>query len=843
MMIAPWHRLSASGLFCTVSALALSLVSPTMAQETASQGTITVRGTDTATAPAPAYEGIDKLASGRAVLGQESIQQRQTGNGDAMELLKILPHVQFSDSQYSTAAEDIQSLLPSNISIAGGRYYDNYFSLDGVGTNNRMDVTQTNVESYDEIVGVSAQSLWVDPNLIGSITVEDSNISAEYGQFTGGVVDVKTKRPDSKFGATVSFGYSADELVNYKVSAADRENDGDDLPEKVDFTKYRWATTLNVPLSEKLRVLLGASRSESKVIYFREEDLGGGTAPRRSTSDNLMLKAETDLADDLLLTGQVTYTPYQSEYVALGAIDDRRITHGGGLATSLDLARDTGDESWSVKLSYVDSDMDRDGSSNVRLVWPSTASFASWCSSTNCTTGSFGDLTQSQKDMSATGKWSRNFGEWGTLRLGGAATRVEASRSRSEMVASYATTNAVRSSNVACADASDPACVSGEIALMRRTIYLPFDVDVGLNSYNAWAEHTFQFDRFEVRAGLRYDYETYLGNHDIAPRLSVVTELPFDTSLTVGANRYYSRSFLGYAIKEKIPLTETQRRTATTSNGRQVVSDNWTYLSTGTSTSTFTAANLDTPYSDELTAALGRSLLGGYVRLKGIYRQNKDEFARSTATESYIYTASTGQTVTRTRYTPTNDGESRYRGVSLEWTGDWRNHSLALNGAWSKRKTNNDSYLLASDESLADNDLVYYNGELLTEAGILATNAASDFTSPWVLNAAVTSKWWEDRITTVLQARWKSKVEVIADSGDNITVAGTSYDIWTKKIRKGYVDLGMNVAADVVKSDTGTLTVEARVTNLLDKLPHTTTTSSNPYQAGRSVWLGLNYRY
>ena len=140
-----------------VSSLALFAV-PALAQQNATtepgqRPTIAVE--ESATPPAPAYESTDVVATGRSVISQEAVQSRQTGNGDAMELLKILPHVQFSRSQYSTDATDIQDIRPSDISISGGRYYDNYFAIDGVGANSRLDVVDTITEfdkDYSEIL-------------------------------------------------------------------------------------------------------------------------------------------------------------------------------------------------------------------------------------------------------------------------------------------------------------------------------------------------------------------------------------------------------------------------------------------------------------------------------------------------------------------------------------------------------------------------------------------------------------------------------------------------------------------------------------------------------------------
>lgn len=828
-----------------VSTVALFAV-PALAQqnagtaETGQRPTIAVE--ESTNPPTAAYESTDVVATGRSVIGQEAVQSRQTGNGDAMELLKILPHVQFSRSQYSTDATDIQDIRPSDISISGGRYYDNYFAIDGVGANSRLDVVDTSgalnpADAY-EVAGNHAQSIWVDPSLIGSIVVEDSNISAEYGGFTGGVVDVQTKKPEARWGATVTGNYTSDGMVNFKVSKADRAAYGADLAPKVDFEKYRFGTTLNMPLADRTRVLLAANRSQSKVVYYKTAAYGGTSSPRTSTSDNFMLKAEQDLADDLLLTGQLTYSPYRSEFSSNNRIDDLSRTHGGGLSGYLNLARKGQRDDWSVKLSHTYSDTDREWAP-IHYSWSSRSQRGSFCSSTNCSEGGFGDINQQQTDTAIKADWTHRFDSAGTLRLGTEYTRVEAKKERPED--NYAYSRGVVGANIVCN--TSLVCIAGDTVLTQYSVYKAYKADVGLNSFNGWSEYNLSWNRFDLRAGLRYDYESFLGNHDISPRLSVATALPWGTTLTLGANRYYSRGFLGYALREKYPDSYTYQREATVSGGRQVYNDDW-QLSSYSKTTRYSHSNLDTPYSNEWTAALSAPLPWGSVRVKGILRNNKDEITRKLTADSYSYVNPvTGRTNTYRNYTVSNDGESRYRGVSVEWNGTWRNHSLALNGAWSKTKSNSESYYDPADALEAEGDMVVFEGQLVSEADILARNRRLDFSTPWNVNAALTSTWWEDRITTVLHGRWKADFERIQASGRRTTISGVSYDIWEQRQFDGWLDLGLNVQAKLVETGLGGLTAEARITNLLDALPNTATSASNPYQMGRSIWMGLTYTY
>ena len=61
-----------------------------------------------------------------------------------------------------------------------------------------------------------------------------------------------------------------------------------------------------------------------------------GNLSQRSVSDNFLLKGEYDLASDLLLTGQVNYSPYESEFHPINSRDNLLESHGGGLTAKLD---------------------------------------------------------------------------------------------------------------------------------------------------------------------------------------------------------------------------------------------------------------------------------------------------------------------------------------------------------------------------------------------------------------------------------------------------------------------------------------------------------------------------
>ena len=124
---------------------------------------------------------------GRTTLDSNVLESNPTGNGDITSILRILPNVQFDNSQLkSTTPGEID---PANISISGGLYYQNSFLLDGFNINNDLDPAisggNLNPASVTALPGRS-QGLNIDTSLLESISVQDSNVSAAYGGFSGG---------------------------------------------------------------------------------------------------------------------------------------------------------------------------------------------------------------------------------------------------------------------------------------------------------------------------------------------------------------------------------------------------------------------------------------------------------------------------------------------------------------------------------------------------------------------------------------------------------------------------------------------------------------------------------
>ena len=140
---------------------------------------------------------------GRYYLDKKFIENAPKGNGDINELIALLPGVQISESAYSI--NSLQEIKAQEISISGANPWQTGFYIDGLNYNSRQDPASSSSSANDIEGGV--QTMNINHNIVSSISVYDNNIPAEYGSFSGGVVEVETLSPFEDDKTSFSIGY------------------------------------------------------------------------------------------------------------------------------------------------------------------------------------------------------------------------------------------------------------------------------------------------------------------------------------------------------------------------------------------------------------------------------------------------------------------------------------------------------------------------------------------------------------------------------------------------------------------------------------------------------------
>lgn len=806
-------------------------------------GTTQVLPAITVNAPVPNVSmPNDSGSSGLSVIDQDTIKVIGTGDKDPIRLLRVLPNVNFDNEQFKTSRYGEQDLTPEVVSISGGKYYENSIVLDGMRNTSLFDTTTNGNEADADQIGVSnPMALFSNSDLLREVAVYDSNIPAKYSGFTGGVLDMKTIDPAHEVKGWAGMTRQRDQWVHYRRE--DDQNATANAPAA--FVKTGYDAAITGPVSDRIRVLAAASTLESELTRYNTSTWGGGergtTVSRRQ---NFMASIQGDVTPNSVSTIKLTYAPYLSEYVHENMNNDKVTTESDAFNISNTFEHHGDVFDADVFFGFGQSGFSRDAP-NEGYTWNSATPRGNFCDAASCPEGGYGPLNEKQKDFNIKGTIGKNiFGvKWSA---GADAMHSIANRMRPEDISYYYTpkvdqtygaglsASSLAGGDVVCADPADPTCVSGEQALTSLQVYKAHEVDVSVTNLGTWLEANKNFpidlsliDSFDVRTGMRFDWSDYRNNVDMAPRLSGTVNFPQKISLTLAANRYYANDNLVYAIYENSLGFLRYTRSPTVSGTDRIYSDNWTLASD--STIRHSSRDLNTPYSDERSAALTMPLLWGDGRLKYIQRHNRDEI--SLATEIVD-----GKNVR----VPTNNGWTNYQSVSMEWMKSLQNHAFLLNATWSDTKRNNATYMEEAAEDDYANTRVYYNGNLVDRSDIAVE--ASNFAQPLVINAGWTSKWLEDALTINLTGKYRLARHDIIDSGRNITVSGTNYDIFEKVRRNPQVRFDATVSYQIETWGLQHIEVLGYVENIFNARDYTAE-SSSPYERGRAYWGGIKYKF
>lgn len=97
-----------------------------------------------------------------------------------------------------------------------------------------------------DLPGGGTQSFWIDSSLLQNVEVFDSNISAKYGNFTGGVINAELKAPDlSKAGGKVFYRITRDDWASFNVDDKEKFQRAESLGSQPQFTKQQYGIVLN----------------------------------------------------------------------------------------------------------------------------------------------------------------------------------------------------------------------------------------------------------------------------------------------------------------------------------------------------------------------------------------------------------------------------------------------------------------------------------------------------------------------------------------------------------------------------------------------------------------------
>ena len=641
------------------------------------------------------------------------IEGMPTNEATLADVLRANPAVDFSRESQLSANSAV--LRPAEISIHGQPFYQNAFLIDGMDATNDLNPgAAEDIWSTPSLVqphgGSSPQGYYVDTNLIESVEVYDSNIPAEYGGFLGGVVGIELKRYSGEDLIAVAYGLGRDEWEQFHVSEDDlTAADYYRAAFTPDYRKSRLGVgvlqgigELGLAMSISRQQSTFAQRYEKRYHIDRQEEQ---RLEYDDTIDNVLGRVDTELGSTALGLS-FRHARRRHDGLTSTTYDGRFEQDHDGNGVTLEIERPIGQGKLElgVGLDRLEDILDSD--SNLFAFHE----YAEGSATEAQYYGAFGDSHQSQTRMSITPKWTLAPHRIGEVEheivLGSQLTLTDSYYKRSADVVFEQYWCVRDQGREGCQDQDgDGVSGPGDEYIARISNYYEGEVDLTYASAGVYAQSSMTLRRWVFEPGLRIDWNDYLGNVDVSPRVSMQWDA-FDndrTILVAGVNRYYGRSFFRYQLNDAI----SGWRDSTQFNANGSVRRVLTYDDRSG------RSDLSTPYSDEWmvgwTQAIGKSTL----RTQFVNRERRDGVSR----ERLCLDPDDSRCREYT-YVYANKGRSSVQSVGMRLesveamrfgpTATTFTLSLSYRNATSNSQ-DNDAY----DDPI-EQDLIYYDGSLRT---------------------------------------------------------------------------------------------------------------------------------
>ena len=787
-------------------------------------------------------------------LDREMIRSLPAINGDLTSQLKLNPNIQYDETQLSSTTGG--EIAPAQISIHGSKPYQNELLLDGVSIANDLDPGSKVATNNPSLIPGSAQSLAIDSSIVCDVEVRDANVSAEYGRFTGGVVDATVCSARKRFGGSVSVGYTSSDWSTLIVDDARREafensTAADNQPR---FRKWTYKSTLETRPHDDFGVLVSVIRQRSEIPLRRFTTSNEGSSESQEVTqtreqDTFLLKSDWAPAGSAHKTeATLVYAPTENTYFIENARNSDYTLKSGGLNLSGKLTSAFEPATLTQQLSYSQIDQSRRSDADYYRSWRWSTD-KDWgdpsLSNASSLEGSWGNLDQTLQTFNYKSK-----AEFERFKLGATRHRVSAGVDLRSQHAEYArlsetyqyltvanlpTTGAIASCQRADGSVDTEACsatpsINRSVGqyFTRLQHYRTGSFDMDARSYASYLEDEASWQDFKLRLGARLDRDSLTEDTNLAPRASFNWQVSDAFSLNLGANRYYGRNLFAYALQEKVnSLLYTQTRSGT--------------LTWGTATQGKPAnrlADIATPYDDELTAGMGYETGWGPVSFRFTRRKGQDQVVKRTVT---------GQTecANNSCYVYTNEGQSLSKDFTLSWSSAKALQSGPLaTRAWvafnkSDVKSNFASYDSSYSNAQADDEIIQYDGRFMR----YSERPADNYNRPWTLRIGAMSHMpgWHLTLTNLLRIRDGYR-QILRNGSTDYN--GSSVAVWEKTALPRSIALDTVLLWSPPVYDGQNLDVKLTIENLTNrknKISQNDTYAT--YERGRSFALEVGYRF
>ncbi|MEQ5751118.1 secretin and TonB N-terminal domain-containing protein [Providencia rettgeri] len=724
-------------------------------QQNLSQGTLVLPETQVS-GVVQNHPATDVMSAPQYVTSEE-ISQKNTGDGNITDLMKTNPAVQFANNDSNSMNQG--EIKPSRISIHGSSSYQNAYRLDGVSFNNDFDPADSGLGETATRLSSSDQGIYIDSRLIDSMTVYDNNIPVEFGGFTGGTVEVNSRRWQGENSAHAYYRLTRsgwNNLFHDSTQGIDTTKNDTANPARFQnrYDKNDFGGWFELGVSENSGLVFSASRRSSTIPMTLANDgaamINGdgelemtdgltGKKDQKRISDNYFLKYTIDLSDKSSLDLSANYADYDSRLFTSTIMNSGYDSTHKGLGFTgvfkhqfevgqLELTASTqqlkdervNDQNYYVEVLAMDSDYNWDNRKYLR-------------------SGGQGDLISEQNSQTAKAvmrftSMEDGLGITHKPTIGSELSYTKGTYKRDSDFYRYNYSGVI--------DKND--YWNGQLTNVTRFQAGKHSADY--TNYALFLDDNLQYGKLTLRPGIRLDRDDFVSRTNIAPRLSGSYDIFGDNStlLIAGANRYYGRSMLTYA------LYGAQNAGMQNCNWGCSLDPN---LNDWDNQKDYEGVDsLKTPYNDELTVALQQEILSTTWRLQYVHREGYDEVRTRTKYD-------TRDADKRSIRMYDNGGRSSHDTVTLSvnnsqpWEWADASHVMTASLTWQQSESNTpkDSGYNSFDPANKVNlNKVWYDGKIIDASKLPSTS----FNSPFKFNLELTSVWDDYDLTWYNRLQW-----------------------------------------------------------------------------------------
>lgn len=667
---------------------------------------------------------------GKTSYNKEDLEKTPNSQKTISEFLKVNTNVQFSNSDQSASSQ--AEIHASDLSIHGALPYNNNFLVNGISFNNDINpyAGKNDINSISSLGG-SSQAITLNTDLLCNLEVLDSNVSAQYGQFTGGVISATTCAPKTEIGkiyGSITYDYTNSAWNRFNYIDADEEaqfNDPSQKDAQKNYSKKGLSFNTYGRLTDAFGVNLGLSQRKSD-INANSQLADARPYNEERLANNLNLEFFYDPSDDLSVKLGLQHYEDESLRFTSNTLTDG-ITQNSD-SDSIQLNIDKRFDLFTLKqsLSYQKKQNARISSGNEQFSWYKSDD-KNWGSTNQSTEGMSGTIESEQKNFeyntSALFTTLNFLDTTHTFNVGAGFSHHEAKWQRPDDFTAYFLPGA-KNLGTDCIKTDgtlDHACdpsfipsknISGQYSA-TKTVHEIGNIDVQQDTWNVFAEDRINWNnKIEAVLGLRYDYDSLSKNGNIAPR-AAFHYLPFadqSVKFSTGWNRYYDRYLYNFDLQDGINSLQTQYT-------RTNLNSDW-IAKAATSKINVSRSELDLPYADEWLLGMSAETHNWRTQLKYVNRDYKDQYYLTLPDPTNVWTR---------KYT--NEKAYSSENVTLDITNiapiEALNAKHRFNIGISYTDTQRD-FNNADAIELKEYSHVFYNGKLVNPSDI----PASDFNVP-----------------------------------------------------------------------------------------------------------------